>query len=83
MDCVSVKHIVDFYFNHRRGILPNTEYSSKVTLAPKTDLTQVTTLNEKVWGSAAKLNWTSGKSFEGELWNCEQWQTVLRNSACN
>ena len=47
------------------------------------DLTQVTTLNEKVWGSAAKLNWTSGKSFEGELWNCEQWQTVLRNSACN
>ena len=79
---MSVKHIVDFYFN-TDGNSTEQKIPTKVTLAPKTDLTQVMTLNEKVWGSAAKLNQTSGKSFEGELWNCEQWQIVLWNSACN
>ena len=53
------------------GILPNTEICQGYIGAQK-DLTQVTTLNEKVWGSAAKLNRTSGKScgceFVVKLW---------------
>ena len=69
-------------FNHRVEFY-QTQNIYKGYIGTQKDHTQVTTLNIKVWGSAAKLNRTSGKSFGCEIVNCEQWQTVLRNSACN
>ena len=48
------------------GILPNTEFYQGY-IGTQKDLTQVTTLNKKVWGSTAKLNWTSRKSFGCEI----------------
>ena len=68
MDVWVLKHIVDFYFNRMR-ILPNREFYQGYIGAQK-DITQVTILNGKVWGSAAKLNRTSGKKWR---WIVKLW----------
>ena len=62
------------------------DYNSKTKLSiiflfayigAQSDLTQVMTLKKKIWSSASELQWTVLKV------NCENGQTVLRNSVCN
>ena len=76
MDVWVLKHIVDFYFNHRVEFY-QIENIYQGYIGAQKDLTQVTTLKEKVWGSAAKLNQTSEIVLDVKLWICEQWQAVL------
>ena len=59
---------------------------SSCYIGAQSDLTQVTTLNKKLKAQPLRLIGHKEKVNYGELWitvNCEQWQTVLRNSVCN
>ena len=76
---MSVKHIVDFYFN-TDGNYTEHRISIKVTLAPKRILLKWQPSTKK---SEAQPLSSTGQAEKVVIVNCEQWQTVLQNSACN